>query len=197
MMNTPGVTGKKEPSPTPDFMHTISFIKNTSITPIKLTKFWELFVNYKGHVEQFPESLADAISSETQSIRDTGLTVDSRMSWAGDRHLTNILAKWIYTERFSSASNCNFKFKQSFTARRRDREFGLNYDSLSHRDIQDKDIGPKSFASSTGYCNPEYTDEMMVDCIHKCMNALNEGAREQKPVRNIVFIPFQKGQLIQ
>ena len=129
-------------------------------------------------------------------MHNTGLSVDSRMSWAGDRHLTNILAKWVHTERFSSTSNCNFKFKQSFTARRKDNEFGLQYDGLAHRDINERVIKQRSFSTTTGYCNPEYTDEMMMDCIHNCMSALMEGDRDQKPVRNILFVPFQKGQLI-
>ena len=37
---------------------------------------------------------------------------------------------------------------------------------------------------------------MMSECVTKCMQALIEGDRKQKPVRNLIFIPFQKGQLI-
>ena len=138
-MNIPGITGRKEPDPAPDFMHTISFTKS-SLPPIKLARFWELLNNYKGDHSNFPQSLARAIQSESLSMHDTGLSVDSRMSWAGDRHLTNILAKWVHTEIFSSASNCNFNFKQSFTARRKDNEFGLEYDGLAHRDINERVI---------------------------------------------------------
>jgi len=118
------------------------------------------------------------------------------MAWAGDRHLTNILARWVDTERCSSSANCNFSFQQSFSARQGDNDFGLAFDGLHTRDSAGRILHTRSFASSSGYCNPEYTDAMMLDCVNRCMDALLEGDHTQSPVRNIMFIPYQKGQIV-
>jgi hypothetical protein len=122
-INIPGTTGKKRPEPAADFMTAVTFTNFPTLQPIKLSRFWELSKQFKKNHRLFPQALADAIQSETKTLRDTGINVDSSMSWAGDRHLTNILAKWVHTERFSSSSNCNFAFKQSFSARKKDSDF--------------------------------------------------------------------------
>ena len=132
--NIPGTTGKKKPEPAADFMTAVAFTNFPALPPIKLSRFWELSRKFTKDHRLFPQALSDAIQSETKTLRDTGINVDSSMSWAGDRHLTNILAKWVHTERFSSSSNCNFTFRQSFSARKKDSDFGLNFDSLDHRD---------------------------------------------------------------
>ena len=177
-------------------MTAISLSRHPNLPPIKLTRFWELYRRYNGPNHLFPQALTSAIAAETALTRGTGVAVDSSMSWAGDRHLTNILAKWVSTERFSSSPNCNFSFKKSFSARQSDAVFGMHFDGLSYRDSNNQPTGPRSFADDTGYCNPEYTDEMMSECVHQCMAALIEGDITQKPVRNIMFIPYQKGQII-
>ena len=51
----------------------------------------------------------------------------------------------------------------------------MRLDGLSYRDRNNQATGPRSFADETGYCNPEYTDEMMSECVHQCMDALIEG----------------------
>ena len=193
-INIPGTTGKKKPEPAADLMTAVALTNFPTLPPIKLSRFWELSRQFKKHHRLFPQALADAIQSETKTLRDTGINVDSSMSWAGDRHLTNILAKWVHTERFSSSPNCNFTFRQSFSAREQDSDFGLNFDSLDHRDNKGNITGPRSFADTTGYCNPvEYTDDISQGpaltkdpaqhrlIIHTRSNTLPTNTRLHKP----------------
>jgi hypothetical protein len=165
-------------------------------SPIKLTRFWELYNAFSGPHTNFPLALYHSIQAEQASLRDTGTKVQEKMSWAGDRHLTNILARWVSTERCSSSANCNFNFAQSFSAQRKDQAFGMPFDGLSEQQPASHHRTPRSFASATGYVNPEYTDDMMLECVHRCDQAISEGQADQKPVRNLMFIPFQPGMLI-
>ena len=165
-------------------------------SPIKLTRFWELYNAFSGPHTNFPLALYHSIQAEQASLRDTGTKVQEKMSWAGDRHLTNILARWVSTERCSSSANCNFNFAQSFSAQRKDQAFGMPFDGLSEQQPASHHRTPRSFASATGYVNPEYTDDMMLECVHRCDQAISEGQADKKTVRNLMFIPFQPGMLI-
>ena len=48
----------------------------------------------------------------------------------------------------------------------------MRFDGLFYRNDENVATGPRSFADDTGYCNPEYTNDMMSECVDQCIDAL-------------------------
>ena len=111
--------------------------------------------------------------------RSTGIDVNFRNFWCTPPALLRILRDLfsLHAERFCNPLNFSPLFGKATTGNIDDKFWGFDFDAMM-----------ADWTATFGYMNPEFTDDLMVECIIKARQAAT--LTTDRPVRNIAVIPF-------